>query len=67
VPLTFLLAMTTWALFIQLGQFFSAGDWLLLVLDAIIFVLALWLIVEAIGAFRRAQGERAAGRAAGEG
>jgi carbon starvation protein len=58
VPLTFLLAMTTWALFIQLGQFFGDGEWLLLILDAIIFVLALWLIVEAIIAFRRAQGER---------
>ncbi|MDP8949826.1 MAG: carbon starvation protein A, partial [Actinomycetota bacterium] len=67
VPLTFLLAMTTWALFIQLGQFFSDGAWLLLVLDAIIFVLAIWLIIEAIGAFRRAQSERVAGRTAGEG
>jgi carbon starvation protein len=58
VPLTFLLAMTTWALFIQLGDFFRAGDWLLVAIDAVIFVLALWLIVEAIGAFIRARGER---------
>ncbi len=58
VPLTFLLAMTTWALFIQLGSFFREGDWLLTVLDATIFVLALWLIIEAIAAFRRARGER---------
>src|SRR5918999_2245001 len=67
IPLVFLLAMTTWALFIQLGQFFSDGAWLLLVLDAVIFVLAIWLIIEAIGAFRRAQSERATGRNAGEG
>jgi carbon starvation protein len=57
------LAMTTWALFIQLGTFFGEGDWLLLVIDAIIFVLALWLIVEAISAFWRGRSER---RAAGE-
>jgi len=59
VPLVFLLIMTTYALFIQLGQFFAAGDWLLLVLDAIIFVLALWLIVEAFAAFQRAREQRA--------
>jgi carbon starvation protein len=59
--------MTVWALFIQLGEFYSGGDWLLTIVDAIIFVLSLWLIVEAIGAFRRARADRAAGRTAGEG
>jgi carbon starvation protein len=58
VPLVFLLAMTTYALFLQLGQFYSEGSWLLLVVDAIIFVLSVWLIVEAIIAFNRARGER---------
>ncbi len=58
VPLVFLLAMTTYALFLQLGQFYSEGSWLLLVVDAIIFVLSVWLIVEAIVAFNRARGER---------
>ncbi|CAN5588644.1 carbon starvation protein A [soil metagenome] len=58
VPLVFLLAMTTYALFIQLGQFYAAGDWLLLVVDAIIFVLAVWLIIEAVIAFNRARGQR---------
>ncbi|CAN5858637.1 carbon starvation protein A [soil metagenome] len=67
IPLVFLLAMTVWALFIQLGEFFSGGDYLLTIFDAVIFVLSLWLIVEAIGAFSRARGERAAGRTAGEG
>jgi carbon starvation protein len=67
IPLTFLLTMTVWALFIQLGEFYRGGDWLLTIVDAIIFVLSLWLIVEAIGAFRRAREDRAAGRTAGEG
>jgi len=58
IPLTFLLAMTTWALFINLGKFYSEGDWLLTVLNAIIFILAVWLIIEAIGAMNRARGER---------
>ena len=58
VPLVFLLSMTTFALFIQLGQFYAAGDWLLLVVDAIIFILAVWLIIEAIIAFNRARSQR---------
>jgi carbon starvation protein len=57
VPLVFLLTMTTWALFIQLGEFWQ-DDRLLFVIDAIIFVLALWLIVEAIAAFNRVRRQR---------
>jgi carbon starvation protein len=58
IPLSFLLVMTTWALFVQLGNFYRGGEWLLLVLDIVIFALALWLIVEAIMALRRAQAAR---------
>lgn len=64
IPLVFLLFMTTWALFIQLGDFYREGDWLLTVVDGIIFVLALWLIIEAIGAFRRAREVRDRGAGA---
>jgi carbon starvation protein len=53
IPLVFLLAMTTWALFIQLGEFFNEGAWLLLIVDAIVFVLAVWLIVESASAMNR--------------
>ena len=53
VPLVFLLFMTTWALIQNLGDFFAQGAWLLLVLDAVIFVLAMWLVVEAATAFNR--------------
>jgi carbon starvation protein len=56
VPLVFLLAMTTWALFIQLGEFWEE-DRLLFVLDLAIFVLAVWLIVEAALAITKARRE----------
>ena len=55
IPLVFLLTMTTWALFVQLIDFWRDREWLLLVLDVIIFALAVWLIVEAFFALRRAQ------------
>lgn len=58
VPLVFLLSMTVYALFIQLGQFYNEGSWLLLVVDAVVFILSVWLIVEAIIAFNKARGQR---------
>ncbi|WP_025620273.1 carbon starvation CstA family protein [Salinispora cortesiana] len=59
VPLVFLLAMTTWALIVQLREFVRADEWVLAPLDALIFVLAVWLIVEAVLALRRASGPAA--------
>jgi carbon starvation protein len=56
-PLVFLLAMTSYALLLNLITFIEDGDWLLATLDAIIFVLAIWLIVEAVAAMNRARKE----------
>ncbi|HVL83753.1 MAG TPA: carbon starvation protein A [Pseudonocardia sp.] len=55
IPLVFLLVMTTWALIINLVKFVEQGQWVLAPLDAIIFLLALWLIVEAAIALRDAR------------
>ncbi|GAA3185668.1 carbon starvation protein A [Blastococcus jejuensis] len=54
VPLVFLLAMTTWALILNLRNFIEAEQWVLAPLDLVIFVLAVWLIVEAAMALRKA-------------
>jgi carbon starvation protein len=56
IPLVFLLVMTTWALIVQLRDFVQAGEWVLAPLDGIIFILAMWLIVEAVLALRKASG-----------
>jgi carbon starvation protein len=55
VPLTFLLVMTVWALFINLREFVTNRDWLLAPIDLAILVLAVWLIVEAVLAIREAR------------
>jgi carbon starvation protein len=60
VPLVFLLAMTSWALVLNLRNFIEADQWVLAPLDAIIFVLAMWLIVEAALALRQAFRDRPA-------
>ncbi len=58
VPLVFLLAMTTWALVLNLRNFIQQEQWVLAPLDLVIFVIALWLIVEAALALRKAFAER---------
>jgi carbon starvation protein len=67
IPLAFLLVMTTWALILQFIDLVDEGDWLLVVLDAAIFVLAVWLIIEAVGGLLRAKRDNAALAASGPG
>ncbi|MHB1063653.1 MAG: carbon starvation CstA family protein [Georgenia sp.] len=59
VPLVFVLVMSVFALVVQMGTFYGDGNWLLLVLDVIILVAALWVIVEATIAMGRARREPA--------
>jgi carbon starvation protein len=61
IPLVFLLAMTVWALLVNLRDFVADGDWLLAPLDLIILVLALWLVGEAFLAIRSARADGATG------
>jgi carbon starvation protein len=53
VPLVFLLTMTVWSLILNLINFLTEPDYLLLSIDVIILILALWLIVEAAAAMNR--------------
>ena len=55
IPLVFVGLMTVYALFIQLGTFYAAQNWLLLVLDIIILIAALWVVVEAFAAMKGAR------------
>ncbi|MDQ3732910.1 MAG: carbon starvation protein A [Actinomycetota bacterium] len=61
VPLVFLLVMTTWALILNLRNFIQQEQWVLAPLDLVIFVIALWLIVEASIAMRSAVAARREG------
>ncbi|MDH2241726.1 carbon starvation protein A [Pseudomonas sp. GD03909] len=53
VPLVFLLAMSIYALLVQMGQFYRAENWLLLGMDVIILFAALWVTLEAVIAMRK--------------
>jgi carbon starvation protein len=52
IPLTFLLAMTVLALLLQLGDFWTEGNWVLLVLDLIILTAAIMVILKAVKALK---------------
>ncbi|WP_336315731.1 carbon starvation protein A [Stutzerimonas stutzeri] len=53
VPLVFLLAMSIYALLVQMSQFYRAENWLLLGMDVIILIAALWVTLEAVIAMRK--------------
>ena len=53
MPLVFLLAMSIYALLVQMGQFYRAENWLLLGMDVIILIAALWVTLEAVIAMRK--------------
>ncbi len=54
IPMSFLLVMTTWAMVINLIRYWTDNQGALLVVGGFIFVLELWLILEATAAVRRA-------------
>lgn len=55
IPLVFVSAMSLWAAILQVRTLFEAGNWLLLVIDLVIIVCAIWVIVEAVAAVNRAR------------
>lgn len=58
LPMAFLLFMTTWAMIGNLIRYYTDNQPLLLTVGAAIFVLELWLILEAAVAIRRALARR---------
>lgn len=52
IPMIFLLSITTLVMFLNLGNYFHTEEYLLLTVGSIIFILELWLILEAVLAFR---------------
>ncbi|MFO7894228.1 MAG: carbon starvation protein A [Longimicrobiales bacterium] len=63
IPMVFLFFMTTWAMLEQLAEHF-ASQWMLFAVGALIFVLEIWMILEAVVAIRKvlaSSGEEPAG------
>jgi carbon starvation protein len=48
IPMVFMVVMTSWAMSVNLVEFFSEGKWLLFGIGAIITILQTWMIIEGI-------------------
>ena len=46
-----MIVMTTWALILNEISFIKAGNIMLTVINAIVLLIALWIVVEGLGAF----------------
>ncbi|MCD6397877.1 MAG: carbon starvation protein A, partial [Spirochaetaceae bacterium] len=54
-PAIFMVVMTIWALFINEGNFIGSGNVLLLVVNAIVIIIALWVAFEGFVALGKKQ------------
>ncbi|MGE4298832.1 MAG: carbon starvation protein A [Desulfovibrionaceae bacterium] len=46
IPMLFMVFMTGWAMIINLGQFYTTGNWLLFVIGVAVFLLEVWMLIE---------------------
>lgn len=63
IPLVFMIIMTGWAMLLNLGDYYAKGNWLLLVIGILVFVLEIWMIVEAVLYLKSARFRQESGRA----
>ncbi len=53
LPMIFMVAMTGWAMALNIVAFYKSGHWLLFGIDGIIIVFVVWMIVEVINMLRK--------------
>lgn len=57
-PMVFILAMTGWAMVVNLITYFNTANWLLLIIGGFLMILEIWMIMETIVRFRSFQKHR---------
>ncbi len=57
LPMLFIMGVTAWAMTINLYNFLLQGDYLLVFIGSGIFMLDIWLIIEAVGVLRSSKGK----------
>jgi carbon starvation protein len=56
IPMCFMLTMTGWAMMLNLNNFLTQKNWLLLSIGSAIFLLEIWIIIESILVLRKSYG-----------
>jgi len=57
IPLVFVFFVSMYAAIIQLGTFIATGNWLLVVIDAIILIAAVWVVVASVSSMVRTRSQ----------
>lgn len=57
IPLVFVFFVSMYAAIIQLGTFIATGNWLLVVIDAIILIAAVWVVVASVSSMVRTRNQ----------
>jgi len=52
IPMIFMIIMTGWAMMLKISNFYQDQNWLLFVMSFIVFVLEMWMIIEAVLYFK---------------
>ena len=47
IPMVFMIIITGWAMVLNIQKFYNASNWLLLIIGIAVFVLEVWMIIEA--------------------
>jgi len=45
-PMVFMIIMTTWAMIINIGRYYSSSNWLLFIIGLAVFLLEIWMVIE---------------------
>ena len=48
IPMIFMVAMTGWAMVVNIGAFYNSGNWLLFSIGIAVFLLEIWMIAESV-------------------
>ena len=57
IPMAFMIIMTGWAMFINLGNYYSGGKWLLFFICLVTILLEIWMIIESLIVFNKVYGK----------
>ena len=52
IPMVFMLAITLWALVLNLADYVEAGYWHLVVIGSCVLILAVWIVVQTVKALK---------------
>jgi len=52
IPMVFMVAMTGWAMTLNIQKFYNTSNWLLLTIGLSVFVLQAWMIIESVVVFK---------------